>query len=153
MLCNRSYNNRINHLHERALRIVHNGNVSSVTDSLKRGQLISIHHTNIRLLGIELYKTRNNISCHVRIELFEIYSTITDHKQILQQDQLALLIMVWKVQDIWNLKFRTYNLILETLDTMNSFRRKLSVGLRKIVYASYVLITSITLDVSTSHIF
>ena len=79
MLCNRSYNNRINHLHERALRIVHNGNVSSVRDSLKTDQLISIHHTNIRLLGIELYKTRNNISCHVRIELFEQRNILNNH--------------------------------------------------------------------------
>ena len=31
----------------------------------------SIHHRNIRLLEIELYKTRKNISCHVMNELFE----------------------------------------------------------------------------------
>ena len=34
-------------------------------------QSISIHHRNIRLLGIELYKIRNDISSHIMNELFE----------------------------------------------------------------------------------
>ena len=71
MCCNRSCNNPINHLHERALRIVYNANVSSFEDLLQRDQSVSIHHRNIRLLGIELYKTRNNISSHIMKELFE----------------------------------------------------------------------------------
>ena len=71
MCCNRSCNNRINHLHERALRIVYNDNVSSFADLLQRDQSVSIYHRYIRLLGIELYKTRNNISSHIMNELFE----------------------------------------------------------------------------------
>ena len=71
MCCNRSCNNRIKHLHERAIRIVYNDNVSSFEYLLQRGQPASIHHRNIRLLGIELYKTRNNISSHIMNELFE----------------------------------------------------------------------------------
>ena len=71
MCCNRSCNNRVNHLHERALRIVYNDNASPFEDLLQRDQSVSIHHRNIRLLGLELYKTRNNISSHITNELFE----------------------------------------------------------------------------------
>ena len=71
MRCNRSCNNHTNHLHETALRIVYNDNVSSFEDLLQRDQLGSIHHKNIRLLTIELYRTRNNISSHIMNELFE----------------------------------------------------------------------------------
>ena len=45
--CNRSRNNRnnrINHLYERALRIVYIGNVSSFEGLLQRDQSIGIHH-------------------------------------------------------------------------------------------------------------
>ena len=66
MCCDRSCNNRINHLHERALRTAYNNNVSSLEDLLPRDQSDSIH----RLLWIELYKTRNNISNHTMNELF-----------------------------------------------------------------------------------
>ena len=65
MCCNRSCNNHINHLSERAIRIVYNDNVSSSEDLLQRDQSVSTHHRNIRLLGLELYKTRNNISSHI----------------------------------------------------------------------------------------
>ena len=58
-------------MHDRALRIVYNDNVSSFKDLLQRGQPVRIHHRNIRLLGTELYKTRNNISNHIMNELFE----------------------------------------------------------------------------------
>ena len=71
MCCNRSCNNRINHLHQRALRIVYNDNISSFEDLLQKDQSVSIHHRNIRLLGIGLYKTRNSISSHIMNELFE----------------------------------------------------------------------------------
>ena len=54
MFCQRSSNTRINHLHERALRIVYNDNESTFEDLLKKDNSVSIHHKNIRLLGIEL---------------------------------------------------------------------------------------------------
>ena len=36
-----------------------------------RDQSVSIYHRNIRLLGIELHKNRNNISSHIMNKLFE----------------------------------------------------------------------------------
>ena len=47
-------------LHERALKIVYNDNVSWFENLLQSDQSVSIHHKNIRLLGIELYKTDYN---------------------------------------------------------------------------------------------
>ena len=58
MLCQRSSNTRINHLHERALRIAYNDNESTFEDLLKQDNSVSIHHKNIRLLGRELYKVK-----------------------------------------------------------------------------------------------
>ena len=52
MFCQRSSNIRINHLHERALRIIYKDNESTFEDLLKKDNSVSIHHTNIRLLGI-----------------------------------------------------------------------------------------------------
>ena len=55
-----------------------------------------------------------------------LYDTIFDHKKILQQDQSALLIMVWDFQDILDLKFGTlYHLILQTLETLKNLGEKL----------------------------
>ena len=97
MRCNRSCNNRINNFqHERALKFIYNGNVSLIKDLSKREQSVNVHHRNIGLLVTELCKTSDNISSHIMNELFEQRNILCnfDHKQILQQDQLALLTMV-----------------------------------------------------------
>ena len=52
MFCLRSSNTRINHLQERALRIVYNDNRSTFEDLLKKDNFVSIHHKNIRLLSM-----------------------------------------------------------------------------------------------------
>ena len=72
MFCQRSSNTRINHLHERALRIVYNDNESTFEDLLKKDNSVSIHHKDIRLLGIELYKVKNNLSTHLMSEIFNL---------------------------------------------------------------------------------
>ena len=54
-----------------AIRIVYNIYISLFEDLLQRDQLISIHHRNICLLGVQLYKTWKNISNHINNELFE----------------------------------------------------------------------------------
>ena len=58
MFCQRLSNTRINHLHERALRIAYDDNESTFQDLLKQDNSVSIHHKNIRLLGRELYKVK-----------------------------------------------------------------------------------------------
>ena len=52
--CQISSNTLINHLHERARRIVYQDNESTFEDLLKKYNSISIHHKNIWLLGVEL---------------------------------------------------------------------------------------------------
>ena len=49
MFCGRNLNNRINHLHERLLRIVYNGYEPSFQELLELGNSVSIHHRNIQL--------------------------------------------------------------------------------------------------------
>ena len=72
IFCGRQKNNRINHLHERALRIVYNDYKSTFENLLELDNSLSIHHRNIRLLSIELYKVKHNLSNQVMSELFNI---------------------------------------------------------------------------------
>ena len=70
MVCSRSSNNRINHLHERALRIVYNDHRSTFEDLFMQDNSVSIHHRNIRLLATELQKAKNNLLSQLMLELF-----------------------------------------------------------------------------------
>ena len=69
MFCGRKSNKRVNHLHERALRIVYNDNQSSFENLLTKDRSVSIHHRNIR--SFEIYNVKNNMSTPIMSELFE----------------------------------------------------------------------------------
>ena len=72
VFCGRQENNRINHLHERALRIAYNDYKSTLENLLELDNSVSIHHRNIRLLSIELYKVKHDLSNQVMSEMFNL---------------------------------------------------------------------------------
>ena len=70
MFYDRNLNNKINHLHERALRIVYKDDHSSFDELLKKGSTVSIHHRNLRSLAIELFKFKNGLSPVIMNDIF-----------------------------------------------------------------------------------
>ena len=58
MFYGRKINNRINRLHERALRIVYDDYSSSFEELLEKDNSVCIHHQNIHRLMIEIYKIK-----------------------------------------------------------------------------------------------
>ena len=62
MFHNRTLNNKINKLHERALRLAYNNDSSSFQELLELDNSMSVHHRNLQKLATEMYKARNNLS-------------------------------------------------------------------------------------------
>ena len=62
MCCDKTSDNRINHLHERALRTVYNDNVSTFEKLLGKDNSVTIHVRNLTILATELYKTKSSCS-------------------------------------------------------------------------------------------
>ena len=55
MIHNSGLNNKINHIHERALRIVHNDYDSSFEDLLNKDKSITYHQRNLQQLAINIF--------------------------------------------------------------------------------------------------
>ena len=70
MFHNRTLNNRINKLQERALRLVHNDNTSSFCELLQKDNSFTIHHRNIQKLALEMYRVKHRIAPKIICELF-----------------------------------------------------------------------------------
>ena len=58
MIHNSSLNNKINHIQERALRIVHNDYDSSFEDLLNKDKSITYHQRNLQQLAINIFKKK-----------------------------------------------------------------------------------------------
>ena len=55
MRCDKTSDNCINHLHERALRSAYNGNVSTFEKVLEKDNSVTTYARNLIILGTELY--------------------------------------------------------------------------------------------------
>ena len=62
MFCSRTANNKINKLHERAIRIIYDDYENTFEDLLAQDGSFTVHHMNIQTLILEIYKVKNNIS-------------------------------------------------------------------------------------------
>ena len=65
MCHSRILNNRINKLHERALRILYKDYLTTFEDLLIKDQSVRVHQHNIQMLAIEMYKVKNNITVRI----------------------------------------------------------------------------------------
>ena len=70
MFHNRTLDNRINKLQERALRLVHNDNTSSFCELLQKDNSFTIHHRNIQKLALEMHRVKHRIAPKIICELF-----------------------------------------------------------------------------------
>ena len=61
MFHSRALNNRINHLHERALRLDYKDNNSSFVELLHKDGSFSIHDRALQKLATELYKLKHDL--------------------------------------------------------------------------------------------
>ena len=71
MFHSRKMNNKINRLHERALRIADKDFCSSFATLLEKDRSVTIHEKNLQLLMTEMFKTINNQSHEKSDEILE----------------------------------------------------------------------------------
>ena len=62
MYHSRTLDNKINKLHERALRLVYKNNTSSFEELLAMDNSYTVHHRNVQKLAIEMYKVQIDLS-------------------------------------------------------------------------------------------
>ena len=72
MFCSRRSNNRINRIHERAMRIAHDDYESTFEQLLIKNKTITSHKKNLQYLAIEIYKTFNGLNPPYMDEIFSI---------------------------------------------------------------------------------
>ena len=62
MFHNRTLNNKINKLHERALRLVYDNGNLTFQELLQMDNSMTVHHRSLQKLATEMHKVKNNLS-------------------------------------------------------------------------------------------
>ena len=70
MFYSRTLNNRINKLHERALRLVYKDTRLSFNELLRKDNSFTIHHRNLQKLATEMYKVTNGLAPPIMKSVF-----------------------------------------------------------------------------------
>ena len=71
MYHSRTLNNRINRLHERALRLVYTDPSLTFDKLLRKDNSFQVHHRNLQILATEMYKAKNNLSPTIIKKVFK----------------------------------------------------------------------------------
>ena len=69
-------NYKINRLQEQALSLIYNDYISSFEELLSKDGTFTIHEQNIQNLGIEMFKSLNNLSTPDFSELFQLNESL-----------------------------------------------------------------------------
>ena len=62
MLQSRTINNRINKIHERALRLTFKDNHSSFKGLFEKDHSVTVHHKKLQVLLTEIFKVKNELA-------------------------------------------------------------------------------------------
>ena len=141
MFHSRGVNNKINHLHERSLRIVYKDNISSFEDLLKKDRSFTIHQRNILSLAIELFKVKGNLSNDI---MYDIFQTRKIKYNLRSQTKFASICVNTKKFSLNSLGYFTSKvwsmvpLEIKISGSIEIFKTKIQIGSLKIVTVTYV---------------
>ena len=118
MFCSRKMNRKINHIHERALRLVYEDYVTSFEDLLVKDKTVSIHHRNIQKVAIEMFKVKNDLCPTFIKNLFcQIQTRTRSNASFGEQSIRSIGPIVWDSMLPGNLK---------TITSLEEFKQKIS---------------------------
>ena len=123
MIHNRGSNNKINHIHNRALHIVYD-------DLLNKDKSVAIHQRNLQQLAIEIFKVKIGIAPMI---MNEISTFVKDNAYNLRSDMHLSRVNVHSTQygteSIGNLGAKIWNLVpvhMKDLKALSTFKKRIT---------------------------
>ena len=128
MFCDRILNNKVNRIHERALRITYKDMRSDFDTMLLRDNAVPIHIRNLQLLMTEIYKTKWELNPSFMKEIFiekhSAYGLRSCHNRLLPQARTTC----YGLETISFLGSRLWQALpndMKQSDTLATFKRRI----------------------------
>ena len=126
MFHSRKINNRVNSLHERALRVAYRDYNATFSELFSKDKSVAIHHRNLQLLAPEIFKTKNGLNPKILEEVFTFKKVDYDLRNNTFLKIGNLKTVYYGTEFLINLGTKTWNLLsneykeLKSLSTLKS---------------------------------
>ena len=129
MIHSRGLNNKINRIHERALRIVYDDNRSSFEDLLNKDKSVTIHQRNLQQLAIEIFKVKIGIAPIIMNEIFTFVENNTYNlRSGMHLSRVNVHSTQYGTESIGNLEAEIWNLVpvlMKNLKALSTFKNQI----------------------------
>jgi len=129
MFHNRKLNNRINSIHERALRITYKDYNSSFKDLLKRDKSVSIHQRNLQVLATEIFKTKKGLNPVIMNEIFKFTEPLYNLRETSSLERTNVKTVRYGTETLSWLGPKIWKLLpdeFKNCESLESFKAKIS---------------------------
>ena len=130
MFHNITLNNKINKLHERALRVVHKDINLSFQDLLDLDNSMTIHHWNIQKLAIEMYRIKNKLSPIPMMDIFKDHVNTYDLRNKRCWETVKVRTVSYGTETIRSRDPKPWGMVLHHINdskTFSEFKSKINV--------------------------
>ena len=129
MFHSRKINNRVNSLHERALRVVYRDYNATFSELLSKDQSVIIHQRNLQLLATEIFKTKNELNPKIMEEIFTFKNVDYDLRNNTSLKIGNLKTAYYGTESLTNLGAKIWNLLpneYKKLKSLSRFKSRIS---------------------------
>ena len=126
----RTTHSLINNIHKRALRIVYEDNNSSFAQLLEKASSVTIHHRNLQVLVIKIYKALNNLPCPLMSALFKLKETKYSFRNETALVSFNKKTMNYGINSVSHLAPKIWDLVPEEIKnskSLNIFEQKIKI--------------------------
>ena len=122
MIHNRGSNNKINHIHNRALHIVYD-------DLLNKDKSVAIHQRNLQQLAIEIFKVKIGIAPIIMNEIFTFVENNTYNlRSGMHLSRVNVHSTQYGTESIGNIGAKIWNLVpvhMKDLKALSTFKKRI----------------------------
>ena len=126
---NRSLNNKVKYINERALRIVYDGYSYSFEDRPNKDKSVTIHQRNLQQLAIEIFKVKIGIAPIIMNEIFTFVENNTYNlRSGMHLSRVNVHSTQYGTESIGNLGAKIWNLVpvhMKDLKALSTFKNQI----------------------------
>ena len=129
MIHKKGLNIKINHIRERALRIVYDEYSSSFEDLLTKDKSVTIHQRNLQQLVIDIFQVKIGIAPIIMDQIFTfVESNTCNLRSGIHLNRVNIHATQYDVESIGNLETKIWNLVpvhIKHLKTLSTFKNQI----------------------------